>query len=110
MRKKLAIYATLLGAVVLFDWLKFAYVGGPNIINWNSVVHPAWVGFAFLALLISAAFWRSWIFYGALLLYFAVFSASLLNQYLHFSETLTYNCMLWNLVFVTMFYLLLSKK
>ncbi|OGF49019.1 hypothetical protein A3G55_02460 [Candidatus Giovannonibacteria bacterium RIFCSPLOWO2_12_FULL_44_25] len=110
MRKRLAIYAALFGTVVLFDWLKFVYVGGPNIINWNSLAHPVWVATTLVILSIAVFQPRREIISVAFLLYFAVFATTLLNQYLHFYETLTYNCMLFNLVFATMFYLVSNKR
>jgi len=90
-----------MSVAVIADLLKFLSVGGPNIINWNSFVHPAWVVTAIVLLVISTYLYslRIW-FFG---IYFIVFAVALLNQYLHFSEILTYNCMLFNLVFVSLY-------
>jgi len=106
MKRKLFIYVFLFLAVVAVDGVLFLTVEGPNIISWRSIIHPAWVIVAVSLLGIGALVWRRWMWQTLFILYFAMFVAALLNQYLSFTEVLTYNCMLFNLIFVTLYYFL----
>lgn len=97
-------FAILAFLLVFFDLAKFWFIGGPNIINWHSFVHPAWVFFGFGSLLIANIIQR--VFFTKILfwVFFTIFCAALLNQYLNFSEILTYNCMLFNAIFVAIYF------
>lgn len=106
MRRKLKILALLFLVVVAFDGLKYLLVGEPAIINWRSFVHPVWV------IVTLALFWLVVFSQSARILtlvffiYLSVFIAAFLNQYFSFAAFLTYNCMLFNLVFAAFYYLL----
>ncbi|QQG46020.1 MAG: hypothetical protein HYY55_03580 [Candidatus Niyogibacteria bacterium] len=110
MKRKLILYASIFGIVIAFDGLKYLAVDGPNIINWQSFAHPAWVIFTLALFAYAATSYSQPVFKSAFFVHTAVFAAAFLNQYLPFSETLTYNCMLFNLVFLSMYYLLFSYK
>lgn len=99
----------LLGLMIAFDGAKFILVGGPGIINWNSFIHPAWVITAFATISLISYFLRPWMTYSAFFVYLFIFALSLLNQYLQFTPVLTYNCMLFNLVFTSIYFFLLEK-
>ena len=100
----------IFAAVVAVDWVLYRTIGGPNIINWRSFVHPAWVIGALALLGVGVAMWRRRVWQTLFGLYFTVFVVALLNQYLSFTEVLTYNCMLFNLVFVTLYCFLSAPK
>ncbi|MBI1957588.1 MAG: hypothetical protein HYS44_04015 [Candidatus Niyogibacteria bacterium] len=102
------IYGFAFSAVVALDAAKYLTFGFPALINWESFAHPAWVIGA-LALFFASlkfdnrAFWK--FLFGV---YIAVTLAALANHYLPFSETLTYNCMLFNLVFASLYFAILQ--
>lgn len=102
--RRVLIFALIGFLLILFDWIKFLMIGEPNIVNWHSFVHPAWVFFGFGSLLLAWFFRSKVLWRGFFWLFFAVFIAALLNQYLSFSEILTYNCMLFNAIFVAIYF------
>lgn len=102
--RKILTFSLLGFLLVFFDLAKFYSVGGPNIINWHSFVHPAWVFFGFGSLLAAARIQKDFLARSFFWIFFTVFCAALLNQYLNFSEILTYNCMLFNAIFVALYF------
>lgn len=109
-RNKLLAFFGLFSLAVVGDWLKFEILGGPNIINWHSLVHPAWVFSALFFLAVGIAAEKRIIWQSLFGLYLAIFLAALLNQYYFFTALLTYNCMLFNLVFVAIYFFLNSPQ
>lgn len=99
---RLFIFGILFAAALAFDFLKYQFIGGDTIANWWEWAHTVWVVFApvsiFLAVFIPSL--RN-VF---LILYTAVFAAALFNIYYPFSDILTYNCMLFNLVLATAYF------
>jgi len=106
MKRNIFLYISSFGIIVTFDGLKYLLAGGPNLINWQSFIHPAWVISAIVILAANAYFWKPALFKLSFIVYFIIVAASLINQYLPFSEILTYNCMLFNLVFASIYFLL----
>lgn len=110
LQRRLIIFGIIFLAAVLADGVKFILIGGPNIVNWNSFIHPAWV-FATLVLFFAGAlvakpnFWQL-LFWIQLL----VVVAALANQYMPYWDVLTYHCMLFNLVFTAMYFLLGTQE
>lgn len=104
-QRKILTFSLLGFLLVFFDLAKFYGVGGPNIINWHSFVHPAWVFFSFGSLLGATLVQEALLTKTLFWIFFSVFCAALLNQYLNFSEILTYNCMLFNAIFVAIYYI-----
>ncbi len=104
--KRLNIFFWFLMAIVLGDLAKYSLAGGPNIINWQSFIHPFWVFFS-LALYFIGIKARSRRLWNLLFLFYSVvFIAALFNQYIPFTPALTYNCMLFNLIFMAPYLLL----
>lgn len=109
-QKRLIIFGSSFFAIVILDGLKFIAVGGPNIINWHSFIHPGWV-FVTLALFFLGVWRNTRIVWKALFgIYLVVFLFALANQYVPFSSVLTYNCMLFNLIFVSLYFFLSAPK
>lgn len=100
--KQLFLFASVFAMAILADAIKFLALGKPTVVNWETFVHPAWVITAGIILFLAAYFPR--IGRVAFWVYFAVFLASYLNIYLSFTETLTYFCMIFNLVIVSVFF------
>ena len=105
-QRRLWIVAVLFSLAVATDGLKFVFFGEPNVINWHSLAHPVWVLTTLILLLIGTAINRRRIWQLLFLIYFAVFVAALLNQYFAFSGILSGGCMLFNLSFVMLYFLL----
>lgn len=103
--KRVRIFAILAFFLVFFDLVKFYIVGGPNIINWNSLVHPLWVFVGFGSLLAATFIQKAFLTKTFFWIFFSVFCVALLNQYLNFSEILTYNCMLFNALLVAIYFI-----
>jgi len=109
-QKRLIIFASLFSLAVVVDGIKFLSVGGPNIIDWPSIVHPAWVIIAITLLFVGIFFDRLVVWQTLFGIYFLVMIASLLNQYIPFTTILTYNCMLFNLTFATLYFFLSTPR
>ncbi len=91
---------------MVLDLARHLTIGGTGIINWLSFAHPAWVItstalFAVGAWLRSARFWDS-----VFLAHFVLVLGSMVNQFIPFWDVLTYNCMLFNAIFATVYFLL----
>ena len=107
-KNRLLIFASIFALAIIIDAIKFLIDGKPTVVNWETFVHPAWVITASIVLFLSvffplvkrAAFW----------VYFAIFLASYLNIYLSFTETLTYFCMIFNLVLTSVFFFSLTRE
>lgn len=106
LKKRLIVFVALFVAAIIFDWLKFLFSGKSNLINWHSFAHPAWVIGAAVFLIAGIVLWRERVWQILFWLHFFVFFAAFANQFFLFSETLTYNCMLFNLVFVALYFVL----
>lgn len=106
--KRLLIFALIFAAAISVDAIKFLAVGKPTVVNWESFVHPAWVITASIVLFLAVyfpstgrvAFW----------VYFIIFFAAYINVYLSFSETLTYFCMIFNLVLTSVYFFSNQKQ
>jgi len=103
---RLFIFAGLFLAVIIFDLLKFLAAGKPTIVNWDitwpTIVHPIWVSLAICSMFAAAFFPRAQNV--VLVIYLLIFIASLANVYLAFTTVLSYWCMIFNLVLVSVFY------
>lgn len=111
-QKRILVFGSVFVLAVFADWLKFMAVGESNIVNWYSFVHPAWV-ITTLALLFVGAFWfthttKYW--FALFLLHFLVVAGAFINQYFPFWETLTYNCMLFNLIFTAAYFMVSAPR
>jgi hypothetical protein len=89
--------------LVVFDAAKFLIVGGATIINWRSFIHPFWVILAAGLYFVGARVNKKWFWNALLALYSTIFILALVNQYVPFTEVLSYNCMLFNLMFVPLY-------
>lgn len=107
---RLKIYSSILAAVTVLDALRFVVGYEPGIINWRSLIHSGWVTFAVLLLLLFSFTQKKWLGYMGLIVYGGVFIAALLNQFLSFSATLNYHCMLFNLILFTVYYFSVPGK
>ena len=107
---RLKIYSSLLVLVIALDALRFFVGHEPGIINWRSLVHAGWVTSAALFLLLWALTYKTWLGYLGLVVYGGVFIAALCNQFLSFSVTLNYHCMLFNLLLFTVYYFSVPEK
>jgi len=107
MKNKKLLFFTLIFALAVFvDLLKFFLNGKPTVVNWESFIHPFWVITAIVTLTFSSFFTKAhkvtfW-------LYFGVFAFAYVNIYFQFTEKITYFCMIFNLVLVSV--LLFSKN
>jgi len=103
---RLFLFGSLFLAVIVFDFIKVLVVGKPTIVNWDAswptIVHPLWVLTAITVIFVSALFPR--VQQVAFFVYLIIFLASLLNVYLSFTEVLSYWCMIFNLVLVSVFF------
>lgn len=108
-KKRLKIFVTVLSLVVLFDAVKFLTIGGATIINWHSFVHPFWVLLAATLYFSGALINKKWFWNALLAVYSIVFLAAIVNQYVPFTDVITANCTLFNLIFVPL-YLFLGAK
>lgn len=103
---RLFLFGSLFLAVIVFDFIKVVVIGKPTIVNWDTgwpaVVHPLWVLTAITVIFVSALFPR--VQKVAFFAYLTIFLASLLNVYLSFTEVLSYWCMIFNLVLVSVFF------
>lgn len=95
----------IIAAMVVFDLGRFLLGGGPNIVNWHSFIHPSWVVLALVLLTVAAVVDRRLLWRALFGIYFLTFFISYLNQYFGVTDILTYNCMLFNAIFATAFYL-----
>lgn len=99
---RLLLFALLFAGAITLDLIKFLIAGKPTVVNWESFIHPFWVVTAGVVLLLSVylplvrkiAFW----------VYLTIFVVAYLNIYLSFSESLTYFCMIFNLVLTSVFF------
>lgn len=104
MDHRIKIYSVLFSLAVAVDWILHIFWEANEIVNWNSLIHSGWVVFSALMLLLFAFVSRKRVGYFGLCFYFVIFSLSFLNQFLLFSETLNYNCTLFNLGLFTAYY------
>lgn len=108
-KKRLKIFVTILALLVVLDAIKFLTIGGATIINWHSFIHPFWVIVAALLYFAGDVIKAKWFWNVLLGIYSIVFIAALVNQYIPFTDSITYNCMLFNLVFVPLYLFLGSS-
>ncbi len=108
-KKRLKIFVTILSLVVVFDAIKFLTVGGATIINWHSFIHPFWVIAAAALYFTGAVINKKWFWNTLLAIYIVVFMIALVNQYVSFTDVVTANCTLFNLIFIPL-YLFLGAK
>lgn len=108
-KKRLKIFVTILLLLVVFDAAKFLTFGGTTIINWYSFIHPFWVFIAVVLYFTGTKINAKWFWNVLLCVYSVVSVAALINQYISFTNVLTYNCMLFNLVFIPLYIFLGSK-
>lgn len=104
LHKKLLTYGLIIAAIVGLDLVKFLAFDFPTLVNWRSFAHPAWVLTALVLLLASAKLDSRRLWQALFWVYALVAVAALLNHYLPFSETLTYNCMLFNFAFASLYF------
>jgi len=108
---RLFVFAGLFFATIVFDFLKFLTLGKPTIVNWDptwpTIVHPLWVLTAISFMVASVFFPR--VQKIAFVLYLIIFLASLANVYLSFTTILSYWCMIFNLVLVSVFFFTETK-
>lgn len=110
LRKKLFTYGLIIGAIVAADFIKFLILGFPTLVNWQSFVHTAWVLTA-LSLLFAAIWADNALFWRALFkLHAAIAIIALLNHYVPFSSSITYNCMLFNFALASLYFAVGIKK
>lgn len=102
-KKRLRIFTTVLFLLLVFDAIKFLTYGGVTIINWNSFIHPFWVITAAVLYFIGSLVNEKWVWNVLLVVYSVVFITALVNQYVPFTDILTYNCMLFNLFFIPLY-------
>jgi hypothetical protein len=102
-KKRLTTFATILSLLVVFDAVKALTLGGPAILNWHSFVHPFWVIVAAALYFAGVKINAKWFWNVLLTVYSVTFIAALANQYAPFTDILTYNCMLFNLIFVPLY-------
>jgi hypothetical protein len=102
-KKRLKIFVAVLSLLVVFDAAKFLTVGGATIINWHSFVHPFWVILAAILYFAGTVINAKWFWNTLLALYAAVFIAALINQYIPFTDVITANCTLFNLIFIPLY-------
>jgi hypothetical protein len=104
--QKLFLFASLFLVTILLDLLKYVTFGKPTIVNWDpiwpSIVHPLWVLTA-VALMYGSVFFKR-VQTVAFCIYLVIFVASLANVYLNFTTILSYWCMIFNLVLVSVFF------
>ena len=101
---RLQVYAVIFSAFVAIDAFRSMIFDKPGIISWHSAIHSGWVVFSSILLLAAAFLKFKIIKYFGLILYFAIFLLTLVNQSLTFSETLNYYCMLFNFSLFTIYY------
>lgn len=111
-KTRLIIFCGAFASVVFADWVRFTFLDGVEIVNWTSFAHPAWV-IGTLTLLFIGIFWtggnRHWwtlLFW----LHLLVVVAALANQYLAFWDLLTYNCILFNLIFTALYFVVSAPR
>ena len=109
-RKNLLLFGGVIGAIIAADFAKYSFLGFPALVNWESFAHPAWVIGTLILFFIGLklarpAFWK--LLLGA---HTIVAAAALANHYFPFSETLTYNCMLFNFAFVSLYFAILQTR
>ena len=108
-KKRLHIFATILSLLVVFDAIKFFTVGGATIVNWHSFVHPFWVILAAVLYVVGAMINAKWFWNSLLALYSMIFIAAVVNQYIPFTNAITANCTLFNLIFIPLYLFLGSS-
>ncbi|MDH4330246.1 MAG: hypothetical protein OEV93_01720 [Candidatus Moranbacteria bacterium] len=101
---KIKTYATLFFLTVVLDFLLYLFGEMNEIVNWDSPVHFRWVVFSVSILLLFAFLKNKLAGWIGLVFHFAIFALALSNQFFEFSETLNYNCMLFNLGLFTVYY------
>ena len=108
-KKRLKIFVTVLSLVVVFDAVKFLTVGGATIINWHSFIHPLWVILAVVLYFAGTIIHAKWFWNMLLALYSVIFIVALVNQYVPFTDVITANCTLFNLIFIPLYLFLGSR-
>jgi len=103
--QKLQRITTIFAAVLLLDLTKFFLFTGPTLINWRSWPHVVWVLFALALLLLSQYLQSERLSVCSMALYSGVAILAAANHYYPFSAILTYNCFLFNLLLVAIYYL-----
>lgn len=102
--QRLLNYGLIIAVIVILDLLKFLVFGSPTLVNWQSPAHYLWVS----ATLMFFLGWSllGWLRLGRALfwLHAAVAIAALINHYLPFADVLTYNCMLFNFAFASVYF------
>lgn len=99
-------FAIILG----FDLLKFFALPGQTLVNWRLWPHWVWVLLALGLLVLSAIFKSRALFRFNIWIYSGVALLAAANHYWLFSATLTYNCFLFNLILVAVYFLALGDE
>lgn len=109
-RKKLLTYGFGISAIVAADFMKFLFFDFPALVNWRSFAHPAWV-LATLGLFF-AAIWADQLRVWQMLfkIHAIVAIIALVNHYLPLSSTITYNCLLFNFAFASLYFAIGNLK
>jgi len=104
--KILIIFAAVLG----LDLFKFFMFSDPTLVNWNEWPHWVWVSLALGFLLLTAIFKNRQLARILMVAYSGVALLAAINHYFSFSVILTYNCFLFNLILVSIYFFLLPSK
>mgnify|MGYP001569348962 CR=1 FL=1 len=99
-RTVLIVFAAVLG----LDLLKFFILPGPTLVNWSSWPHWVWVSLALGLLVLSAIFNNRGFLRFNIAVYSVVALLAAANHYYPFSSVLTYNCFLFNLILVSIYF------
>lgn len=110
LKSRQIVFGGMLALLIVFDFIKYQLAGFPAIINWQSFWHPGWVIVALILFWTTILLNKKWLWRFSFLVYFLVFLAALLNQYIYFWEVLTYNCMLFNLVFTAVYFFSVDRR
>ncbi|MDO8575062.1 MAG: hypothetical protein Q7R61_02190 [bacterium] len=105
-RTILIVFAAVLG----LDLFKFFMVSGPTLVNWNSWPHWVWVLLALGLLFLAAIFKNRRFIRINIAAYLIVALLAAANHYFPFSAVLTYNCFLFNLILVSIYFFSLPSK